>query len=343
MSMDAAWKGARDRSRAIDWSIHFRNVKANLRAVAPVLGLVVAIVLWGTNWPVMKVGLHHVTPVWFSALRFGTGAATLFAVQTFTGGIRAPKRGDIPFIASIGLLQMTVFTVLGAIAMTHLPAGRSAILSYTTPLWVAPATVVFFGERLSRSRLIGIALAATGVAILVNPESVNWSDPTVLGANVLLLIASMCWAACIIHLRYFNAVSTAFALAPWQMLAATAVLVPLAWITEGNFTGDNTITFYETTLFVGPVATAFCFVAVNAASSWLPATTMSTAMLGVPVTGVVLSVLFLGENLTLALGIGSLAIVAGIIINTIPTKAKPLNKDVSANESRRILPKPSHL
>jgi drug/metabolite transporter (DMT)-like permease len=316
MSLDVAFKGPRGDSRTRTSAIP----KRNYAAIVPVTGLILAIILWGTNWPVMKIGLQHVTPIWFSALRFATGAATLFLVQALRGRIQLPKRGDIPFIASIGLLQMTAFTVLGAVAMTHLPAGRSAILSYTTPLWVAPASVLFFGERLSRTSIVGISLAAVGVAILVNPEAVNWADPVILMSNGLLLIASMCWAACILHLRYFKAPSSAFILAPWQMLASTAVLVPLAWIIEGNFTADNTITFFETTLFVGPIATAFCFVAVNAASSWLPATTMSTAMLGVPVTGVALSILFLGESLTTTLGLGTFAIVAGIILNTIPRK-----------------------
>ncbi|SPL62419.1 DMT family transporter [Ochrobactrum soli] len=320
MSVDVAFKRPRGRTHG---NSYFGSLRNKRQSLIPIVALVVAILLWGTNWPVMKVGLHHVTPIWFSALRFGTGALTLFAVQAVRGGIHLPERGDFPFIASIGLLQMTAFTVLGALAMTHLPAGRSAILSYTTPLWVAPAAVLFFGQRLSRNSIVGIAVAAVGVAILVNPEAINWSDPVILSSNMMLIVASMCWAACILHLRYFKSPSSAFALAPWQMVASTVVLIPLAWIVEGNFTADNTITFFETTLFVGPIATAFCFVAVNTASSWLPATTMSTAMLGVPVTGVALSILFLGESLTSTLAIGTLAIIAGIILNTIPPNKAP--------------------
>ncbi|MFC3126015.1 hypothetical protein ACFOD4_13180 [Pseudoroseomonas globiformis] len=45
------------------------------RSPAWVFGLVGAILLWGANWPVMKAGLAHVTPLWFSAMRFAAGAA----------------------------------------------------------------------------------------------------------------------------------------------------------------------------------------------------------------------------------------------------------------------------
>lgn len=323
MSMNASQKGLRSAAACALPSVSGERappLQARKSALLPLASLVLAIVLWGANWPVMKVGLAHVTPVWFSALRFGTGGAALFLVQILGGGIRFPKRGDLPFIASIGLLQMAAFTVLGALAMTHLPAGRSAILSYTTPLWVTPISVFVFAEKVSKLRIAGILLAALGVAILVNPSAINWGDPVVLASNAALLVGSICWALCIIHLRYFRSVSSAFVLAPWQMLLATVLLVPLAWSIEGGFTADDTITFFASTIFVGPVATAFCFVAVNAASSWLPATTMSTAMLGVPVTGVLLSLLLLGEPLTAPLAAGTAAIVTGIVMNAIPRR-----------------------
>ena len=70
--------------------------------------------------------------------------------------------------------------------------------------------------------------------------------------------------------------------------------------------------------FVGPVATAFCFVVVNAASTCLPATTMSVAMLGVPLTGLLLSVLLLGERIDAGLAIGALCIAAGILLSLGP-------------------------
>jgi drug/metabolite transporter (DMT)-like permease len=58
---------------------------------APALVLGGAILLWGANWPVMKLGLGHVSPLWFSALRFATGAACLFAWQAARGAVWRPR------------------------------------------------------------------------------------------------------------------------------------------------------------------------------------------------------------------------------------------------------------
>jgi drug/metabolite transporter (DMT)-like permease len=93
-------------------------------------------------------------------------------------------------------------------------------------------------------------------------------------------------------------------------------LAALVW--EGPLTTDGSAGSWLTLLYVGPIATAFCFVAVNGASTWLSPAAMSTAMLGVPLTGVLCSTAILGEPATLGLTLGSLAILAGIAINALP-------------------------
>jgi drug/metabolite transporter (DMT)-like permease len=284
----------------------------------PALLLGVAILLWGANWPVMKVGLGHVSPLWFSASRFAMGAACLFVWQMLRRELRLPEWADLPIVASIGLLQMMLFTALGAVAMTHLPAGRSAILSYTTPIWVLPAALLLFGERIERRRWVGIIFAGLGVLLLLNPHAIDWSDAQVVGANAMLLAASAAWALCILHLRYGRAPSPAFRLAPWQMLLAAAILVPLARAVEGPFTGDGTGTLWACLAFVGPVATAFCFCAVNAASARLPASAMSTLMLAVPVAGLAFSMAALRESPGPDLILGAAAIVLGVGLSARP-------------------------
>src|SRR3546814_3100576 len=62
-------------------------------------------------------------------------------------------------------------------------AGRSAVLAYTTPLWVTPAAIVLLGERPTAFKLLGLALGFAGVAVLFNPLGFDWADPQVLLGN----------------------------------------------------------------------------------------------------------------------------------------------------------------
>ncbi|MBY4829280.1 DMT family transporter [Burkholderia dolosa] len=275
----------------------------------------VAIFLWGANWPAMKLGLAHITPIWLSAMRFASGALCLFVVQAVTGTLRVPQRGDLPFLASVGLLQMLAFTALSAIALHRVGAGRSAVLAYTTPIWVAPVSVLAFRERLSARAAFGTALGVAGVLLLFNPLDVDWHDRQAVLANIMLLAASLCWAVCILHLRHFRSVSSAYALAPWQMLVAAVPLVALAAVVEGPYTGDGSVALASALFYIGPIATAFCFCAVNAANTRMSSTSMATAMLGVPVVGLITSVLFLHEHLTAGLATSVALIVAGIALS----------------------------
>src|SRR5436305_14589703 len=74
--------------------------------------LAAVVVLWGVNWPVMKIGLAYIDPVWFVVIRMFFGAALFFAWQFATAGVAVPGRRDVPIILSIGLLQIRPYLVL---------------------------------------------------------------------------------------------------------------------------------------------------------------------------------------------------------------------------------------
>lgn len=282
--------------------------------------LFIAIVIWGGNWPVMKAGLNHITPFWFSMMRFALGGASLFLFQIATKSLYIPKKQDLPLILSIGLIQMMAFTVLGSVAMTQVDAGRSAVLAYTTTLWVLPLSVLFFRESLAKNQLQGVLLGLVGVVVLFNPFTFEWGNKTLLIANGFLLLAAFLWSLCILHLRHTKSDASAYQLAPWQMLIGTISLIFISYWVEGPFTGDGSADFWKICLYLGPLATAFCFCAVNGASRLLSGTFISTAMLGVPVLGLLFSCVFLNEQLTLPLIVGTLLISGGIFLVISRTK-----------------------
>ena len=78
--------------------------------------LAMVVVLWGINWPIMKIGVAAIPPLWFGVLRLAIGAAVLFLVLIGTGRLAIPTRRDLPIIASVGLLQMAGFLALVNVA-----------------------------------------------------------------------------------------------------------------------------------------------------------------------------------------------------------------------------------
>jgi drug/metabolite transporter (DMT)-like permease len=275
-----------------------------------------AIVLaWGVNWPVMKIGLGSIPPFWFGGLRLLLGSSCLFLLSLARGRFALPARGDWPVIASVGLLQMAGFLALVNLGLLEVPAGRSAVLCYTTPLWAAPGAALLLGESLRPRKLAGLALGLVGLLILFEPGSFDWSNRPVLLGNAFLLGGALLWSLTILHIRGHRWLGTALDLAPWQLLTGALPLLAVALATEG---GPGVIDWNRTSLLVlaynGPIASGFCYWAAVAVTRRLPALTASLAFLAVPVMGLASSALALGERPDPALLGGFLMILLGLVL-----------------------------
>lgn len=279
------------------------------------LGLV--IVVWGANWPVMKLGLQWMPPLTFAATRLVLGAGTMFLVNALTGNLAVPVRDDWPLVLGIGLMQMGGFLALVIFGLQFVPAGRSAILAYTTSLWVVPMASLFLGERLRGLRLAGFLLGIGGVLVLFNPLGFDWGDPAVILGNGLLLTAALLWAIQIVAVRGRHMRGSPLALAPWQFSTGALLLVPLAATLEWGRPIDWTAGLAAVLVYNGPVATAFGFWAVITFTRSLPAITTSLATLGVPVFGMLLAAAALGETLTVTNLLGLAFILGGVACVTL--------------------------
>ncbi|MFO1058047.1 MAG: DMT family transporter [Dongiaceae bacterium] len=272
--------------------------------------LAAIVLLWGVNWPLMKIGLADMPPLWFSTARMGMGAVVLFAVLAATRRLAWPTRRDWPIVLSVSLLMMVVYVGAINLAMPHVTAGRSVVLCYTTPLWVAPGAVLFLGERITPGRLAGLGLGLAGLVVLLNPLAIDWHDHAAVAGNLTLLVGAFAWAASILHSRGHRWHQTPLQLTPWQMLIATPFLAAAAAVLEHGEPIRWTPRLLAILAYNGPVATAFCFWAAATVSRALPAITVSLAFLLVPVAGVAAATLMLGERPDASL-IGGFALILG--------------------------------
>ncbi|MFD1380586.1 DMT family transporter [Fodinicurvata halophila] len=203
----------------------------SLRGAYLLLGAV--ILLWGSNWPIMKIGLNEgLPPFWFAVSRLFLGMVTLLLLLAALGRLKLPQRRDLPVILTVGLLQVALF--LGAInfALQFVEAGRSSVLAYTTPLWVTPAAILLLGERPSRLKVAGLLLGLIGLVALFNPLALNWSDSDVVIGNMILMLAAVGWAIAILHVRGHRWSGSVLEIIPWQMMVALVPLTVLALVFE---------------------------------------------------------------------------------------------------------------
>lgn len=288
------------------------------RLTRPVALLLFATVVlaWGFTWPVTKVLVQSVTPLWTVALRSLISGVVLLGLLLAQGKLIVPRRGDLPVVFGIALPHMVAFSALVALGIQFVPAGRAIVLGYTTPLWVIPAARLILGEPITRRHLAGGALAFAGLMLMFNPASFDWNDHRALLGNGLLLLAAACWAVSIVHVRAHKWISTPFELVFWETLLATVLLVLVALIFEGVPRIEWTLSLVLLLLYGGVCGNALAYWAMAMVNRSLPAATTSLGLLATPVVGTLSAALALGETVTLPLLIAMTLILGGIALGT---------------------------
>jgi drug/metabolite transporter (DMT)-like permease len=276
--------------------------------------LALLVLIWGISWPVIKIGVTTVPPIWLACLRYAVGTACLVAIVALRGELTLPSPSDWKLIAVSGVLQMATYSALTALALTCLPPGRSSVLGFSTPLWVAPLSVWWLREQVPWSVRIGVGIGLVGVLVVASPGWQSLAHQQLV-PYAMLICAAVGWAVSIVFVRAHRFQATAFALAPWQMLVAALLLLPCAIAVDGGLPSLDTRAL-ASLAYVGPVATAFAYWAVVEAGRYVRAIAMSVTLQAVPGVGLLISALMSQEAVSLSLGLGVLLISTGVLLTT---------------------------
>ena len=281
------------------------------------IALFTTIFCFGTLWTTAKISVDYLPPLWFTAGRFAIGGVFVAIILHLQGRLRLPDKADVPIILSVGGIMLGLYSSIFQNALVFVHAGRATVLGYTTAIFVTPVAVLFLGERLSLQKLLGLLAAIFGFLALFSPTEMDWSDRDVLAGNGLLVLCVLLWSAVILHLRVHRQVSDTLSLVPWYLMVSFTVATVSALIFEGPPNFEVSGTGWVLYLYAGIVCSGVGNWGVTTAILNLPATTSTVGLLGVPVFSMILSVLFLGEALTLSLGIGMILIIGGIAAVTL--------------------------
>lgn len=270
----------------------------------------VAVVLFGGVWPLTKHALADATPLWFGFSRAGLAAVSAAALLLLLGRLRLPPRRDWPVVAALGLGQIGGFFALAHLALVWVPAGRTALLANVTIFWLVPLSVLLLGERVPPRRWAAAALGLGGVAVMVGPWAIPWEQPGMVLGHGLLLLASLAWSLAIVATRARPPAVPMLELLPFAFAVGALLLLPLAlWQEPAGGIGAGAL---WQALFIGLVAAPIGTWAVIEAGRHLDAVLASVGFLLVPVLGVALGTLWLGESLGWDLLLGGALVVASV-------------------------------
>jgi drug/metabolite transporter (DMT)-like permease len=267
------------------------------------------VLIWAVSWPVIKIGVGQIPPVWYGCLRYAIAALMLFGLVAARGELALPPRSDLSLVVVSGALQMAAYSALTGFALTILPPGRASVLAFSTPVLVAPLAAWRLGEKMSARIAAGVAIGCAGIVMIASPSFTVGGMQA--AAYVMLMGAAAAWAITIVTVRGHRFKASPLSLAPWQMLIAASLLLPVAISAEG-LPGQFTPLGAATLAYVAPVATAFAYWAVVEAGRRFAASTISMALLATPGVGLLISAWALDEPITVSLLAGIALTATGI-------------------------------
>ena len=266
----------------------------------PAAGLLLVVVLsltWGCNWPVLKIGVTELAPLTFRAATLGFAALGLLLVAKLSGESIRIERKHWPRLITLALVNITGWSALIVYGVEQLPAGRSAILSYTMPIWSVLFSLWLLHEPLSWRKLLGLALGVGGMAVLLGEDIVSLQRAPV-GA-LLIIGAAISWGLGTVLLRRWALPVAQTTLTGWMMLLgwipiaiATPFVDPHAWSSLASMSPTAWFAVLYNIFISGAIANWTWFQMART----LPVVVSSLSSLPVPVVGVLSGMLILGER-----------------------------------------------
>ena len=284
--------------------------------------LVVVMMIWGSSFAVTKASLAHVPPITFAFIRFSIASAALLGLAALrrrraggTGGERRPAAGW-GMLALIGLSGVTLYYVTSNLALYYATASQGALVQSAIPAVTAVLAAVVLKERLKPRQWGGIGLSVVGVVLLVAAVPAGGQGRNPLLGAALMLGAVLVWAIYTILAKRL-AQADPYWVTACSALLGTLFLAPVAllelrgqpWPAIGP--GD-----WLALLYLGVLSSAIGYFLYNWSLGQLSAGQAANFVNLVPIAGVVIAVLALGEPLVLLQVAGGAGVLAGVWLGT---------------------------
>jgi drug/metabolite transporter (DMT)-like permease len=283
-----------------------------------VAALVVLVSLWGSAFPMIKVGLGGLSPTHLTLARHLVASACFLPVLLSRGLRRRPALCDVPAFFLLGLLGFTIYQLALVVGELRVPAGASSLIIATAPAITAVLAYLLLDERMPPGAWLGSLLALAGVALIALGASGTLAfNPYAL--FVLLSAVSTSFFT-ILQRRMFERYRPVEVVA----FATWAGTVPMLLFLPGFF-GDVATAGaapLAATAYIGMFPSAVAYSLFAFGLSRAPVTVVTTYLYLVPISSLFFSWLVLGEIPSLlTLGGGMVAIAGIYLVNVAKQRA----------------------
>ena len=274
-------------------------------------------VFWGGTAVAGKLALQGIPPLTAGVFRYGVAGLLLAAAfRREIPSLRSLHRSDLWVLLWVGILGISLNHAFFFLGLVFAPATHGALIPTTTsPIWTLLLAARLGHERVTGGQIGGMLLCLAGVILVIRPERLATGAGTrALFGDLLFLIGGIAWGIYSyiskVAMRRLSAVATL----TFGMGIGTGTLLPLA-LAERPWNALRTAhaTAWGAMAYLTFAGSLLSFLWWNVAIRRLGAGRTAVFTNLIPVFGVVLSWLVLGERLTASQLGGGLLAIAGVL------------------------------
>jgi drug/metabolite transporter (DMT)-like permease len=284
----------------------------------PVLGILSglsAAAIWGGMYVVSKVVMRVIPPFSLIALRLVLGILTLAVVLVVRKGWKVSRR-QFWGIFGVGLVGYGISLGFQFVGTNLSTAANGSLVTSATPAFVLLFAALLLAERITRRRLLALAIATAGVVAVIDPRNAALS-PSFFWGNICLVAAALTWALYSVLIRKVTREADVLTTTLIAFIGGLPVCLPLSgWeaATQGyGIIGPGVV---GGILFLGIISTALAMYLWNTAFAVLDAGVASLTFFAQPLVGTLLSVLFLNDRITPLFVIGGVLIGIALLVSS---------------------------
>ncbi len=276
--------------------------------------------LWGSAFPCIKVGYE-----WFGIE--GTGSQILFAgyrfflagVLTFVFGcilekrFLTMKRSSIPYILRQGLLQTTIQYFFFYVGLANTTGTKGSIINASNAfVSIVAAHFMIKSEKMTWKKGIGCLLGLAGV-VVINLAPGAWGTGFSLKGEGMVFICTVAYGVSTVVLKIISNKESPMTITSYQILFGSVLLIIIGLALGGHVEG---FTLKSTILLIYmALISAVAFSLWTLLLKYNPVGRVAIYGFTIPVFGVVLSAIFLGEQFVSLKNLSALILVSvGILI-----------------------------
>ncbi len=271
---------------------------------------------WGSSYLFIKIGVDAgLAPFTLVALRLLVGALLLVTV-VFVAKEKLPR--DLKtygHFVVLGILSVSLPFVLITVAEQSVDSALAAILTAPVPLFVIPIAAVVLHERITPNKVLGVLVGLVGVAILVgfDPATLGQTDLT---PQLILLAAALSYAMGGVYARRFVHGLRPMIPALFQVTFAMIIAGVGAFLFEdpiGHLAGIPAEGWFAV-IWLGLLGSGMAYLLFyRLLGQWGPTRTSLVAYL-LPIWGIALGWIVLGEQIGPGIILGTALVIGGIAL-----------------------------